>query len=264
MKERWIGVSDMMSGLMMVFLFVCVSLLVKEQTDNKKIKNKIEEVENKSKKIKSLFNKEFKRDFEKWGLKEPLLDGTIRFDSPKIMFVQGQSKIRRGFREILKDFCPRYINLMIRNFKSEDIHEIRILGHSSSEWKTRSTRERHTSNAKLSFDRAWAVHKFCYDNLKSVKQKQWFSDKAITVGANYVHKIKNSNGQERKGSSRRVEFRVQLKALSNLRGTFYPPKCADDSIASPKKLEFCRKTDISNVKKLSGQSTKAVKNDKMD
>ena len=219
MKGRWIGVSDLMSGLMMVFLFVCISLLTKEQNENKDIKKKIEETEKISKRINEILDREFKTDFKKWGA-ERLMDGTIRFKTPEIMFSQGRHNIKKEFQKILQDFCPRYIDSIRDNFDPKDIHEIRIEGHSSSEWSTNRPRKRHTSNAELSLNRSWEVHKFCYDNLKSGHQKRWFSDRAVTVGANSVHRIKNSSGMEIKSLSRRVEFRIQPKSLSELREEF--------------------------------------------
>ena len=220
MKDQWIGVSDLMSGLMMIFLFVSISLLIKEQSENKEIKQKIEKTREFSKKIKSLLNAEFREDFEKWGA-VLLADGTIRFQTPEIMFSQGKDRIKNKFRQILKEFCPRYIGIMHNNFDQENIHEIRITGHTSSEWNSKISKKRHTSNAKLSLNRSWKVHEFCYDNLISENQKSWFSNKVVTVGASYVHKRKNDKGMENKPLSRRVEFRAQPKILSDLREYLY-------------------------------------------
>ena len=61
--EQWICVSDLMSGLMMIFLFVCIALLVGEQKQNKFIKEKLDETEKLSKKIYKDLNNEFKKRF---------------------------------------------------------------------------------------------------------------------------------------------------------------------------------------------------------
>ncbi|MCY4524431.1 MAG: OmpA family protein, partial [Halobacteriovoraceae bacterium] len=144
---------------------------------------------------------------------------TIRFKAPKIMFLQGSDKLKTRFKKILKNFCPRYISVLRSNFKPGEIHEVRIIGHSSSEWGTKKRRKIYISNADLSLNRSFNVHKFCYDNLPRKSQKAWFSQRAVTIGANYVHKIKKQ-GKEIKSLSRRVEFRAQLKILSDLREEF--------------------------------------------
>ena len=215
MEGRWISVSDLMSGLMMVFLFVSISLLVKEQSENVDIKKKMEEAKVVLRKINQSLDDEFSSDLKRWEA-ERLKDGTITFRSPEIMFVQGSHEIRRGFRNIIKTFCPRYIDVIRDKFKSEEIHELRIVGHASSEWNT-NRRTRHISNADLSLRRSWEVHKLCYDSLEGGDQKEWFSGKAITVGANYVHKRQTKSGEEARSLSRRVEFRIQPKSLSGLR-----------------------------------------------
>ena len=203
----------------MVFLFVSVSLLVNEQDQNENIKKKLQEIERLSKKMNNALDKEFSRDFKKWGAKR-LKDGTIRFQGLKIMFFQGSYKLRPKFKKILRNFCSRYVNTLRSHFALEDIQEVRIIGHSSSEWKAKKRRKRHISNANLSLKRAFKVHKFCYDNISKRNQKKWFSGKAVTIGANYVHPVKNIKGKEKKISSRRVEFRAQLKSLSTLREYF--------------------------------------------
>ena len=223
-NEQWISVSDLMAALMMIFLFISILLLVKEQDQIKDIKmhkNPIKKVERLSKRINKSLDKEFIKDFKKWGARR-LDDGTIRFQEPKIMFSQGSSLLKKRFKKILKNFCPRYIKIL--QSKAKDIHEVRIIGHSSSEWypdkKQNLKKKRHgyVANAKLSFKRAFNVHKYCYDSL-TYKKKSWFSRKAVTVGANNVHP-KKDKGKEDKLKSRRVEFRYQLKALSKLREDF--------------------------------------------
>ena len=204
----------------MVFLFVSVALLVKEQEKNIKEKEKnkrIKEDEKKageqSKKMYKILDKEFRKDLEEWDAKI-LKDGTIRFQNPKIMFKVGSDKIKNKFKRILKNFCPRYID-KIKGFGLKYIHEIRIAGHTSSEWKNSNTKKRHMENAKLSIRRAWQVHKFCYHVLYNNEQKSLFSKKTVTTGANFVHTHKK-RGKEKRALSRRVEFKAHLKIIEKI------------------------------------------------
>ncbi len=210
-NSEWISISDLMSGLMMIFLFVAIALLIPEKNENKYIKEAIDKSKHDVNKLNSALDSIFKEDFSKWGAVR-LRDGTVRFQEPKIMFSPGSHTISYRFKKILNVFCPRYVRLLKNNFRDE-IHEIRVVGHSSSEWKTNNLMIRSLKNIKLSSDRSLDVYSFCYKSMKS--NRKWFTEKTISVGAGFVHRIKN-NRKEIRWMSRRVEFRVQMKSVSNL------------------------------------------------
>ena len=214
-EGQWVSISDLMSGLMVIFLFVSVLLLMKEQNKNKKIKNIVKENINISKKINNALDDEFGDDFKRFGA-ERLLDGTIRFYHPKIMFLKGSYKVRERFKRILRNFCPRYVKLLSSKKFKEHIYEIKIVGHSSSEWSLfSSVKERSQKNTLLSGNRAVKVRSYCHQSLSS-KFKRWFSSKFTITGASYVHTIKNYYDIEDKVLSRRVEFQIQTKEMSKL------------------------------------------------
>ncbi len=214
-EDHWISVSDLMAGLMMVFLFISISLLIKERSKVKDIQEKVNETKTLYEKMKCVLMKEFKKDFTQWGV-ALLADGTIRFESPKIMFSSGSHKLKPRFKNILKSFCPRYVKQLQHNFDSEKIHEIRIIGHASSDWNTRRHKTKAFKNIILSTRRALSVHEFCYESLKR-EDRQWLSKKTITISAGFVHPIKNNSGKEDKIRSKRVEFKVEFKPFSELR-----------------------------------------------
>ena len=225
-EDHWMSVSDLMAGLMMVFLFISISLLVKERSKVKNIQDKINETNSLYKKMKDVLTKEFKKDFKRWGMdwdKSFLADGTIRFESPRIIFSAGSYELKPRFKEILKSFCPRYVKKLQNSFKSEKIHEIRIIGHASSDWNTRRHKTKAFENVKLSIKRALVVHEFCYQEIGS-GNRQWLSKKTTTIGAGFVHLRKDHKGKEKKHSSRRVEFKVEFKPFSELREKFFKAK----------------------------------------
>ena len=212
-ENEWISISDLMSGLMMIFLFVALALLIPEKNENKQVKEVLDNVRSDLNRLNDALDNTFAEDFKKWGAVR-LRDGTVRFQEPRVMFLAGSYKVPERFKKILGSFCPRYAELLKDHF-NEETHEIRVIGHASSEWKAKRLRARSFKNIVLSANRALQVHVLCYDSLNS-SQRKWFTKKTISVGAGFVHKIKDKEEQEIKWLSRRVEFRVQLRSLSSL------------------------------------------------
>ena len=131
------SISDLMSGLMIIFLFIAVSFMSRVVDENIKIKKQQETVENivetyEDNKV-SLYDDlygEFKGDMKTWDM-EIDKDGTIRFNEPDVYFEKGKSELKNEFKEILNSFFPRYIKLVYDNYK-DNVKEIRIEGHTSS------------------------------------------------------------------------------------------------------------------------------------
>lgn len=113
---------------------------------------------------------------------------------------------------ILLDFFPRYLKILTNEkFKSE-IDEIRIEGHTSSEWSETVPQDiAYFNNMKLSQDRTRAVLEFV-TSLENVNgNKQWLRE-LITANGLSSSKLVIYNGNEDREKSRRVEFRVRTKA----------------------------------------------------
>jgi outer membrane protein OmpA-like peptidoglycan-associated protein len=130
-NREWISISDMMAGLMMVFLFVAVLFMSEVQKEQKAIKEIAEGYQNIQQQLYEDLKKEFKKDLEIWDA-EILKDNTIRFKSPEILFDTNSSKIKELFKNVLDDFFPRYLEILTNNKYKKQIKEIRIEGHTSS------------------------------------------------------------------------------------------------------------------------------------
>ena len=136
----WSSISDLMSGLMIVFLFTSVIFMSKVIDENTNIKKQQQTVENivityedsKENIYEDLYN-EFEGDMDNWHM-EIDKDGTIRFKEPEVFFDMGESELKTQFKDILDSFFPRYINVIYTNYKDK-VTEIRIEGHTSSEWE---------------------------------------------------------------------------------------------------------------------------------
>ena len=127
----WSSISDLMSGLMIVFLFTSVIFMSKVIDENTNIKKQQQTVENivityeesKENIYEDLYN-EFEGDMDNWHM-EIDKDGTIRFKEPEVFFDMGESELKTQFKDILDSFFPRYINVIYTNYKDK-VTEIRI------------------------------------------------------------------------------------------------------------------------------------------
>ena len=209
----WSSISDLMSGLMIVFLFISVIFMSKVIDENTNIKKQQQTVENivttyeesKENIYEDLYN-EFEGDMDKWHM-EIDKDGTIRFKEPEVFFNKGESELKIQFKDILDSFSPRYINVIYENYKDK-VTEIRIEGHTSSEWEEREdTKTAYFKNMELSQDRTRNVLEYVMNMPSLSKYEEWLIDNITANGMSYSHRIYN-NGVEDKDASRRVEFRV--------------------------------------------------------
>lgn len=209
-NKEWISISDMMTGLMMVFLFIAVSLMMTVQEEQNTIKKIVFTYSEYQDSLNKDMQKEFKEDLKKWDA-EILSDNTIRFKSPDVLFKTNESSITREFKTILDDFFPRYIFLLTNDKYKNEIDEIRVEGHTSSVWNKKTKEEdKYLNNMALSQNRAKSVLSYCYKS--SNKNQMWLNGVFRANGLSYSKKIFDKEGKEDIKKSQRVEFKVITKA----------------------------------------------------
>ena len=209
----WSSVSDLMSGLMIVFLFTSVifmSIVLDENTNIKKQQQTVENIvttyeESKENIYEDLYN-EFEADMNSWHM-EIDEDGTIRFKEPEVFFLSGEAQLQNQFKDILNSFFPRYIDVIYANYKDK-VTEIRIEGHTSSEWEDGvDTKTSYFKNMELSQDRTRNVLEYVMNMESLSKYEDWLIDNITANGMSYSQRIYKNNVED-KEASRRVEFRV--------------------------------------------------------
>ncbi len=211
-NREWISMSDLMAGLMMVFLFISVAFMIKMEGDKNDMAKIALVYEQSREKLNRELHMEFDDDLVKWDA-EILHNNTVRFRSPEILFARSSSLIRDRFRDILGDFFPRYIAILIRPEFKEDIEEVRIEGHTSSIWRLASTADaRYLNNAALSQERSFSVLRYVYSLDDVSSSREWLSQVMRANGLSYAKRIFKEDGGEDFERSRRVEFRVVTKA----------------------------------------------------
>jgi len=217
-SNEWMNISDLMSALMIIFLFISVAFMLEVKKEQDSIR-KIAMAYRKSQKSLNLdLNREFKNDLRRWNA-EITKDNIIRFHSPDVLFEIGESKISSKFKDILNDFYPRYIELLTSYKYENEIDEIRIEGHTSSQWNSTSIGDEiYLKNMRLSQKRANNVLVFCYqiNNYYLKNNKLWLEKKLRANGMAYAKPILNSQNIIDDVKSRRVEFRVLTKAQDKI------------------------------------------------
>lgn len=215
-SEHWVSVSDLMSGLMMVFLFISIALMRHALIERDKIKEVAVAYQNNQVALYEALKSEFDADLERWNADIDRDTLSFEFKSPDILFGLGSSLMRPQFKEVLSDFFPRYMGVLNR-FK-DSINEVRIEGHTSSQWNMGvNAEEAYFRNMELSQARTRSVLLFV-QGLKATQDDQaWIRRNVAAVGLSSSRLVLDANGNEDAERSRRVTFRVISNAETQIR-----------------------------------------------
>ncbi|MDN3696191.1 OmpA family protein [Vibrio cyclitrophicus] len=215
--EHWMSVSDLMAGLMMVFLFISVALMRDAMVERDKIKEVAETYQQTQEAIYVALFKEFEVDLEKWGAEIDRDTLSVNFTAPDVLFANGKANLTDKFQIILDDFFPRYLKVL--DSYKPIIQEIKIEGHTSSKWNHDSTDyEAYFNNMRLSQSRTRAVLGYVMMLPNVVEQHySWVKGNVAAVGYSSSKLELKDNGLEDENRSRRVSFRVITNAEEQIR-----------------------------------------------
>lgn len=212
-EEDWISISDLMAGLMMIFLFVAISYMNSLQIRANQIKRVAIAYQELQADLYSDLYDEFKDDLKTWDAEIERETLSIRFNEPDVLFVINSSEVRSRFKRILREFFPRYLNIMYSPKYKDSIEEIRIEGHTSSEWNRAVDKQTaYILNMELSQDRTRSVLEYCLNLIKANDSKTWARKYITANGLSSSHLILTEDGKEQMRRSRRVEFRTKTAA----------------------------------------------------
>jgi outer membrane protein OmpA-like peptidoglycan-associated protein len=158
-------------------------------------------------------NSEFENDLERWNA-EIDKDSTIRFKAPETLFQEGEDTILPLFEERLKEFFPRYVRVLFGDKYRDEISEIRIEGHTNSNWTDGASQVRsYLGNMNLSQQRALRVLEHCFSQDEVTTHRGWLINNLRANGLSYSRPLPGPDrANEDKALSRRVEFRVLTKS----------------------------------------------------
>ncbi len=222
----WSSISDLMSALMMVFLFISVSYAYQVSNQTVELEEKADELEEKNDRISTIVGEyqdyrhliyddlyeTFGDRLEEWDAEIDEETLSIRFRNPVLLFRAGKSDITPEFDAILDDFWPEYVYIMVKY--SSIIREVRIEGHTSSEWGTASIDDSYFNNMTLSQARTRAALRTCYLHTPEDKL-EWVRTTVTANGMSFSRPILVGN-EEDATRSRRVEFTVVIDSKQKL------------------------------------------------
>lgn len=216
--NNWISFSDIMTVLMVVFLFIAISYILEVQKRQAERDEIFEEFKATKEELYNELDSVFKADFQKWEVKLDK-DLSIKFTNPDVLFNSGETDIRPYFAEILNSFLPRYFNVLLQEKYKDKISEIRIEGHTDNVPAPKFDRDPYIGNILLSQQRSTEVLKYFrnmdyYSTLSKTDEinlQFWLTANGLSYGRtlddNKELTIVTGNPINNK-FSRRVEFRI--------------------------------------------------------
>ena len=201
----WMSVSDLMTGLMVIFLFVSIAYM--ELTEYVDTKNKLYD------ELHETFKQQIGNDV--LAINNDL---SMRFAKAESLFDNGQWNVSARFENTLEDVIPVYMNVLLHDSLRTHIKEIRVEGHTDTKPFGRTDSDPYLSNLDLSQKRAREVVKcmrrICAENFEARDQKQ-IEEWLTAVGYSYTHALDadgNYAAESRKpidmDRSKRVEIRI--------------------------------------------------------
>jgi outer membrane protein OmpA-like peptidoglycan-associated protein len=210
----WIPLSDLMTVLMVIFLFISISYMLdvrNKQAERDKI---FEDFKNTKLDLLKELQTEFKDDFrkDKWNAVLDTADLSIKFVNEKVLFDFQESSLKPEFQAVLTNFFPRYLKILLKPQYKDKISEVRIEGHTDIKGD-------YIYNLELSQDRTRNVLKYLLDlscctalnSEEKSKLRFWLTANGLSFGRTLdtdgnLTAFSNKPPDDLK--CRRVEFRI--------------------------------------------------------
>ncbi len=212
-ETHWIPLSDLMTGLMVIFLLIAVMYMMKVEADADRIKTVAIAYSEIRDALYEDLNAEFQSNLGAWKAQIIKSDLTIRFNEPEILFATGSSELKPEFKQILSDFFPRYVRILTSPKYRDAISEIRIEGHTSSDWTLQTSPEdAYFHNMELSQARTRTTLDYLLKIPAVAADRPRLIRYLTANGLSSSRPILDADHIEDPQRSRRVEFRVRTDA----------------------------------------------------
>jgi len=216
-EAHWIPLSDLMTGLMVMFLLIAVCYMVEVEADADKIKTLAVTYTDTRDALYEALRREFSQDLPRWHAQLIRQDLTIRFSEPDILFAEGSSELKPAFRQILDNFIPRYVRILTSPAFRSAINEVRIEGHTSSNWVgARSPDDAYLHNMELSQARTRSTLLYILAVPPVRGDVDWLRRLVTANGLSSSRPILDVSGHEDAARSRRVEFKIRTDAETRI------------------------------------------------
>jgi len=216
-EGHWIPLSDMMIGLMVMFLLIAVTYMMRLEAEATRIREVAVAYNETRDALYEDLHREFASDLPKWKAELVKGDLSIRFTDPDILFANGKSELKPEFQEILRNFFPRYERILVSPKYRTAINEVRIEGHTSSEWiKVTTPDDAYFRNMELSQARTRSVLSLVLELPESASDRAWLKRYVTANGLSSSQPILDGDQNEDLARSRRVVFRVRTDAETRI------------------------------------------------
>ena len=214
---HWIPLSDLMTGLMVMFLLIAVVYMMRVEAESSSIKEVAIAYNQVRDELYADLESEFKADLPQWKAELNKADLAVKFTEPEVLFASGSSALRPEFKSILDDFFPRYIRILTSDKYRGSVTEVRIEGHTSSEWYNGATdRFAYFQNMALSQERTRSTLQYVMSLPQSSPQEGWLREHLTANGLSSSKLVLDVKGREDSPRSRRVEFKVRTDAETRI------------------------------------------------
>ena len=224
-EEHWIPLSDLMTGLMFLFLLIALAYMVQVEVQAHKAKQVAVIYEQTRLRLYQDLYREFHSDLRRWDAdlyKDTL---SIRFKEPDVLFKTGSDTLQPKFAAILDSFFPRYVRILTAPGYRNSVTEVRIEGYTSTIWHSgASPQEAYIGNMALSQSRTRSVLNYVLAMPKMQRYWPWLRERVTANGLSFSHLIVNPNQSENQGASQRVEFRVITDADAQIKKVLELPQ----------------------------------------
>ena len=208
-NSYWISIADLMTGLMVVFLFIAINFVI-QAFQYRYVQDEIY----------NTLLAEFEDEIVNNDIQiSP--DGTVRFNTndERLLFELGEHSLTQEMKNTLDWFIPRYITIMSNPDYLDYIKEIRIEGHTDTV-PPKSGEDSYTFNLRLSSLRAIEVLRYVRSskayNILDSDTKDRFDFLLTATGMSFSKALNSENEYVYESDtkdidleiSRRVEFRV--------------------------------------------------------
>lgn len=218
-EEQWISLSDLMTGLMMIFMLIAIAYMVRQEadltrreTERFKLKQVAEIYDQVRRELYDELMREFGKDLPVWDA-EITPDLAFRFKNPDILFNTGKAELKPKFQNILSDFFPRYTRIITQDKYDGTIKEVRIEGHTSSRWLASATPEQtYFLNMELSQSRTRSTLRYVLGQPAVADKAEWLRKHLTANGLSSSQLITKPDGTEDVERSQRVEFHIRTDA----------------------------------------------------
>lgn len=217
-EDHWIPLSDLMTGLMMIFLLVAIIFMLQLKAKEKQVKDIGKTFTDLKSELCTDLRSTFKNNQE-WRV-DPSCNLSIRFLNPENQFDIGKSEVKPSFRASLNIFVPKYVAILNSEKYRDVIEEVRIEGHTSRLWGNPpiAPEQSYYKNMALSQDRSRAVLEYVL-SIPTIRQPQnwnWLVPRLTANGLSGIKPVINPDGSENDALSQRVEFKIRTKTEDRL------------------------------------------------